>query len=115
MWIVVLHEFLAAERVHHWGPQRLRETDQLSVPAQPAPARIVTLPAAFSTSAAAARDRSSGRIAGDTARTGVGCAPDGALARNTSPGTTTTATPPRCNATRIPISSSRGSWSGMLT
>ncbi len=36
MWIVVLHEFLAAERVHHWGPQRLRETDQLGVRARAA-------------------------------------------------------------------------------
>ena len=76
---------------------------------------MVTRLAAFSTSAAAASEGSAGRVTDGAARTGVGFAPDGASARNTSPGMTTVATPPRCNAVRIAISRMRGSCSGMLT
>ena len=61
----------------------------------PAPARIVTAPALFRTCAAAASDSSSGRTTGEVARIATGSGCDGASARNTSPGTTTTATPPR--------------------
>ena len=64
---------------------------------------MVTALAAFSTSADGA------------ARTGVAFAPCGASVRNTSPGMTTTATPPRASAVRIAISRIRGSWLGMLT
>ena len=84
-------------------------------PAQPAPARIVTALASFSTCAAAASDSSSGRTTGEVARIGTGSGPAGASARNTSPGTTTTATPPRASAARMAISSTRGSCSGTLT
>jgi len=41
-------------------------------PAQPAPARIVTAPAAFSTCAAAASDSVSGRTTGEVARIATG-------------------------------------------
>ena len=67
---------------------RLGQLDELL-----APARMVTRPAAFSTCAAVASDSSSGRMTGDTVRNTAGCAPGGASAMNTSPGTTTTATP----------------------
>ena len=76
---------------------------------------IVTAPAWFSTCAAAASDSSSGRTIGEMARIATGSGPAGASARNTSPGTTTTATPPRASAARMAISSTRGSWSGTLT
>ena len=84
-------------------------------PAHPAPARMVTRLAAFSTCAAAASDSSSGRITDEVGRIRPGFAPCGASARNTSPGTTTTATPPRDSAARIAISRMRGSCSGTLT
>src|SRR6201989_2510167 len=83
-------------------------------PAQPAPARIVTRLAEFSPSAAAASDWSSGRMTGDTARTGTASV-SGASARKISPGTTTTLTPPRCSAIRIAMSRVRGSCPEMLT
>jgi hypothetical protein len=75
---------------------------------------MVTRLAALSTSAAAASEWSSGRTTAGTARTGAGRGRAGASARNTSPGMTTTPTPPRCNAARIAISSSHGTWSGTL-
>ena len=81
-------------------------------PAQPAPARIVTAPALFSTCAAAASDSSSGRTTGEVARIGYGLGPVGASARNTSPGTTTTATPPRASAARMAVSSTPGELPG---
>ena len=84
-------------------------------PAQPAPARIVTRLAAFSTPAAAASASSAGRTTGAAGRIAVTLAPDGASAKNTSPGMTTTATPPRSSAVRIPMSSTRGSCAGTLT
>ena len=76
---------------------------------------MVTSLASFSTCAAAASDCSSGRTTGRAARIGTGSWCDGASARNTSPGTTTTATPPRASAARMAISSTRGSCSGTLT
>jgi len=83
-------------------------------PAQPAPARIVTRLAPFSTSAAAASGASAGRITDAALRTGVHVAPDGTSAKNTSPGMTTTATPPRSSAARIVLSMTCGICSGML-
>ena len=76
---------------------------------------MVTRPAEFSTSAAASSDAWSGRITGVSGRIGTAFAPDGASARKVSPGTTTTATPPRCSADRIAICRMRGSCSGVLT
>ena len=75
---------------------------------------MVTRLAALSTSAAAASERSPGRTTAGTARTGAGRGPVGASARNTSPGMTTTPTPPRCNAARMAISNSHGTWPGAL-
>ena len=83
-------------------------------PAQPAPARIVTRPAAFSTSAAAASDAWSGRITDAVGRIGTGAPASRASARKISPGTTTTATPPRASAERIATCRIRGSCSCVL-
>ena len=84
-------------------------------PAQPAPARIVTRLAALSASAVAARAASAGRMTDDVGQIGGRSAPAGASAKKISPGTTTTATPPRSTAARIAISRIHGSCSGMLT
>ncbi len=84
-------------------------------PAQPAPARIVTRSLTFSTRAASASAASPGRTTGTAARTADTFAPDGASAKNTSPGMTSTATPLRCTAVRSAMSSSRGICAGTLT
>ena len=76
---------------------------------------MVTRCADFSTSAAAASELSSGRITDAAARTGTAFAPDGTSAKNTSPGMTTTPTPPRASAVLIAISRTRGICSGSPT
>ena len=84
-------------------------------PAQPAPARIVTRCAEFSIWAAAASEASSGRITDSAGQIGTALASDGTSSKNTSPGMTTTPTPPRASAVRIAISRTRGICSASLT
>ena len=114
--VVVLHELLAAERVHHWGLQRPGQRDQLVM--RPGAAR----PGQDRHRAGVVQHLRGGRqrllVRADDRRGGpdrIGSGPAGASARNTSPGTTTTATPPRASAARMAISSTRGSCSGTLT
>ena len=84
-------------------------------PATPAPARIVTFFAPFRMDAAASSPEASGVTVDRVGRIGAVARRSGASAKNTSPGTTTTATPRFSTAVRMAISSTHGSCAGSPT
>ena len=82
-------------------------------PAAPTPARMVTRFPASSRAAASRSAAPSGRETARVGRTTMGDSSRTALARKTSPGTTTAATPYRSTAARMASSRMRGADSAV--